>query len=124
MKHRRDMQKDIILNGVDVAKGVQNCSNDKQLYLEVLFKFRDNYYDVKDQINIMHNAHDISGIKILLHTLKGILNTIGAFRIYGKINYLERTGILNILSDDDFILLNEIYLDLEFLFCSIKELED
>ena len=118
------MEKAIVLNGVDVSRGMSNCNNNRQFYLRMLFKFKDSYSNIKSQIYNLSQTNDVSGVKRLLHTLKGLLNTLGAFEIAKKVQHVENTGVQACITDADYILLNEIYLYLESLFSEIQSLQD
>ena len=73
--------KELSDSGVDIAKGLFCCSDDMDLYLEMLSMFIKEKGNVVVQLNAEFNKGDIKALKDISHGLKGVSGTIGAFEI-------------------------------------------
>ena len=81
--------KDLSDSGVDVEKGLFYCSDDIELYLEMLKIFGREKRNVPGQINIEFKKGEIEAVRFLAHGLKGVSGTIGGKDIFNAADALE-----------------------------------
>jgi two-component system, sensor histidine kinase and response regulator len=66
------------LAGVDIAAGLKNVAGNPAFYRKLALQFLDDYHDAVDQIRDSAQKDDGSDTLRLVHTLKGLLGTLGA----------------------------------------------
>lgn len=76
-------------SGIDVERGLFCCSDDMDLYMELLKMYRDEKQDVISQLYNEFKNGDIEAVKELAHALKGVSGTIGGTEIYDLADALE-----------------------------------
>lgn len=76
-------------SGIDVDKGLFCCSDDMDLYMELLKIYRDEKQDVISRLNNEFEKGEIGAVKELAHALKGVSGTIGGTEIYDVAGALE-----------------------------------
>jgi PAS domain S-box-containing protein len=91
------------LVNLDVKKGLFYVNNNKKLYVKILKDFYDVYEDIKLE------SLSKEELKIALHTLNGLSNSIGALNLNIVVKNLEKTRDLDYL--DNFYKKLEIVLD-------------
>ncbi len=76
--------------GFDVQDGLNRMLGDRELYLELLQRFRDGQTDVGGKIRCALMAGDHKAAERLTHTLKGVAGMIGAKNLQQLAGKLER----------------------------------
>jgi two-component system sensor histidine kinase/response regulator len=67
------------LAGVNIAMGLKSVAGNEALYRKIAIQFADDYHDVMDRIRAGWADGDGADTVRLVHTLKGLLATLGAY---------------------------------------------
>ena len=78
------------LDFLDTESGIKNMFGDTALYLEILYTFYSDYKNFAKQLELMLKVEEEEDIIIEIHTLKGLLATIGALDLHEMARELER----------------------------------
>ena len=84
-----DDEDGIALDFLDTETGIKNTFGDTALYLEILYTFYTDYRNFNKQLEVVLQE-DEEDILIEIHTLKGLLATIGATDLHENAVELER----------------------------------
>ena len=88
-----DSLKELSGSGIDIEKGLFYCSDDMELYLEMLNIFRKEKCNVADQLGAEFRKGEIEAVRLLAHGLKGVSGTIGSKGIFNAAEALESACI-------------------------------
>ncbi|WP_020589211.1 PAS domain S-box protein [Desulfobacter curvatus] len=75
--------------GIDITAGMETVQGNHELYLNLLRKFYNRYYDFEKQFNAARQEKDEKAPMRCAHTLKGVAANIGAHDIREKASILE-----------------------------------
>jgi len=78
-----------VLQGIDIKDGLHRLSDDKQLYRQVLCRFRDSQSDTIQRMQAAVLADDYAMAESLAHVLKGLAGNIGAKLLMQHVATLE-----------------------------------
>ncbi|MBF0226120.1 MAG: transporter substrate-binding domain-containing protein [Desulfobacterales bacterium] len=68
--------------GINLEKGLLNIGNNKRLYKKVLQHFHRDYADIYEVIQSSIKKNDLTNLKNIFHTIKGVSGNIGADELY------------------------------------------
>lgn len=76
---------------LDVALGLKHVAGNQRLYHEVLNSFSQSHANAVQQLRLLLASQSLPEAQLLLHTLKGLLATLGAPQVSEHARALERT---------------------------------
>ncbi len=83
------------IDGIDISKGLTITLNDKNVYLKLLKKFKDNQDSFERDFRAAFESKDMQTATRIAHTLKGLAGNIGATNLQEKAAELEKLSIDN-----------------------------
>ncbi len=69
------------IKNLDVARGVRMVEGNRALYLKLLMGFKDDYKEIRQQLEELKGAGDMEALERLAHTVKGMAGTLGEDRL-------------------------------------------
>jgi len=84
----------LVLEGIDVAAGLDRLGGNRKLYRKLLLDFARNYAGAPDEIGLAVERGDKEAAARVAHTVKGIAGNLSATRIHRLVSELEKTLVL------------------------------
>jgi signal transduction histidine kinase/CheY-like chemotaxis protein/HPt (histidine-containing phosphotransfer) domain-containing protein len=85
-----DLPPDLLgLSSLDAAEGVRRIGGKADAYRRQLRRFRENYADVVDKLNLLIKAQDTRQASDFCHMLKGVTGNIGAQALYRQVALVD-----------------------------------
>ena len=81
-----------ILEWVDTEDGLRRVGGNKSVYFKILFRFLDDYSEIRVRLNQVLLTEDNSGIIRFFHTLKGVAGNLGMKEVFSNAALLERVA--------------------------------
>jgi signal transduction histidine kinase/DNA-binding response OmpR family regulator/HPt (histidine-containing phosphotransfer) domain-containing protein len=86
---RTDADIPIDLPGIDIDRGLRNINGNRQLYRNLLLKFRRDYADAAQKIRGLIDREDVQEAQRLAHSAKGLAGSLGATQLQTAGQVLE-----------------------------------
>jgi signal transduction histidine kinase/DNA-binding response OmpR family regulator/HPt (histidine-containing phosphotransfer) domain-containing protein len=69
---------------LDAKSGLTNVNNNKELYIEMLYQFLNDYRGYDLTLKDIFNKDNVEDIIVEIHRIKGLSSTLGAIEVYTK----------------------------------------
>ncbi|SDT89239.1 response regulator [Desulfobacula phenolica] len=79
------------LPGIDTEKGLSRVNKNQKVYLEILYKFVEQFANFEQNIQKCLDKNDLDTAHRLAHTLKGVAGNIGAMDLQNTAMIVEKT---------------------------------
>ncbi|AMK75715.1 MULTISPECIES: PAS domain-containing protein [Methylomonas] len=79
------------LYGIDTTAGLQHTAGNRTVYRKVLLKFAENHADTMNDIDQAFTRNDYDKAYQLVHTLKGLVGSLGALQLQSHLVRLEES---------------------------------